>query len=67
VKRIFNAILIGGVTIPAGEVVIADLPVFAALGWTGPALILGMDRMRAFRFAVDYPRSRLLIAQATAR
>ena len=67
VKRTFGSITIGGLTIPAGEVVIADLPVFGTLGWSGPALILGMDRMRAYRFAVDYPRSRLLVAQATAR
>jgi hypothetical protein len=67
VKRTFNSIVIGGLTIPAGEVVIADLPVFGTLGWTGPAMILGIDRMRAYRFAVDYPRSRLLVAQATAR
>jgi predicted aspartyl protease len=67
VKRTFRSITIGGLTIPAGEVVIADLPVFGTLGWSGPALILGMDRMRAYRFAVDYPRSRLLVAQATAR
>jgi predicted aspartyl protease len=62
VKRAFGSIRIGDLTLPAGDVTIADLPVFAQLGWTGPAMILGMDRMRAFRFAVDYPRSRLLVA-----
>ena len=69
VKRAFGTIAIGGFSIPAGEIVIADLPVFGPLGWADePAMILGMDRMGAYRFAVDYPRSRLLVAgQASAR
>jgi predicted aspartyl protease len=62
-KRAFQSIVIGGLAIPAGEIVIADLPVFGPLGWSDqPAMILGMDKMRAYRFAVDYPRSRLLVA-----
>lgn len=67
VKRNFGTIVIGGFAIPAGEITIADLPVFGPLGWAdGPAMILGIDRMGAYRFAVDYPRSRLLVAgQAT--
>jgi len=63
-KRNFGTIEIGGFKIPAGEITIADLPVFGALGWTDePAMILGIDRMSAYRFAVDYPRSRLLVAR----
>jgi predicted aspartyl protease len=67
VKRNFGTIAIGGLAMPAGEIVIADLPVFGPLGWTDePAMILGMDRMGAYRFAVDYPRSRLLVAARTS-
>jgi predicted aspartyl protease len=62
-KRTFQSIVIGGLVIPAGEIIIADLPVFGPLDWSDqPAMILGMDKMRAYRFAVDYPRSRLLVA-----
>ena len=68
VKRSFGTIAIGGFSVPAGEITIADLPVFGPLGWADqPAMILGMDRMGGFHFAVDYPRSRLLVAQAAAR
>ena len=64
VKRSFGTIVIGGLAIPAGEITIADLPVFGPLGWTeAPAMILGIDKMGAYRFAVDYPRSRLLVAR----
>jgi predicted aspartyl protease len=67
VKRNFTTIVIGGLAMPAGEITIADLPVFGPLGWTDqPAMILGMDRMAAFHFAVDYPRSRLLVARSPA-
>ena len=66
-KRGFATIVIGGFAIPAGEITIADLPVFGPLGWSDqPAMILGMDKMRAYRFAVDYPRSRLLVARSPA-
>jgi predicted aspartyl protease len=65
VKHAFGTIAIGGLSIPAGEIVIADLPVFGPLGWVDqPAMILGMDRMGALHFAVDYPRSRLLVARS---
>ena len=63
VKRDFRSVVVGGVTLSAAEITIADLPVFNQLGWADrPAMILGMDRLRSRRFAVDYPRTRLLVA-----
>jgi predicted aspartyl protease len=65
VKRDFSTLSIDGLALSANEITIADLPVFERLGWADrPAMILGMDRMRAHHFAVDYGRTRLLIAPA---
>lgn len=61
VKRDFASLAAGPLRLSAESITIADLPVFAQLGLTGrPAMILGIDRLRHLRFAVDYPRRRLL-------
>ena len=65
VKRDFASLAAGPLRLSAATITIADLPVFAQLGLAGrPAMILGIDRLRHLRFAVDYPRRRLLFRQA---
>jgi predicted aspartyl protease len=65
VKRDFASLAAGPLTLSAQRITIADLPVFAQLGLAGrPAMILGIDRLRQLRFAVDYPRRLLLFRQA---
>jgi hypothetical protein len=45
-----------------GQLAIADLPVFKALGLAEqPAIILGADRLRGHHFIIDYPNRRLLL------
>jgi predicted aspartyl protease len=61
VRRDFASLAAGALALGAARITIADLPVFAQLGLAGrPAMILGIDRLRHLRFAVDYPRRLLL-------
>ncbi|HEV7658299.1 MAG TPA: retroviral-like aspartic protease family protein [Allosphingosinicella sp.] len=65
VRRDFASLATGPLTLSAARITIADLPVFAQLGLAGrPAMILGIDRLRHLRFAIDYPRRLLLFRQA---
>jgi hypothetical protein len=42
---------------------VADLPVFAALGWTDrPVMILGLDLLRPTRLTLDYASRRFWLA-----
>jgi predicted aspartyl protease len=61
VRRDFDSLAAGPLRLSAARITIADLPVFAQLGLAGrPVMILGIDRLRHLRFAIDYPRRRLL-------
>ncbi|MEA3013620.1 MAG: hypothetical protein QOD42_2165 [Sphingomonadales bacterium] len=65
VKRDFASLAAGPIRLSAAAITIADLPVFGQLGLAGrPSMILGIDRLRRLRFAVDYPRRRLLFRPA---
>jgi predicted aspartyl protease len=62
VQRDFKTIQVGDLTLDASAVTISDLAVFRSLGFEGkPAMILGIDKLRQFRFAVDYPRKLILV------
>lgn len=51
-----------------GQLAVADLPVFKALGLAEkPAIILGADRLRGHHFIIDYPKSRLLISRSVLK
>lgn len=53
--RDFTGLMLGNVSLPADAILVADLPVFAALGLKDrPTLVLGFDRLRSIRFVVDY-------------
>jgi len=58
--RDFRSLSAGELDLGGQAITIAELPVFAQLGINGPAMILGLDRLRALRIAIDYPRGRLL-------
>lgn len=65
VRRDFDSLAAGPLRLSAARITIADLPVFAQLGLAGrPAMILGIDRLGDLRFAIDYPRRRLLFRPA---
>lgn len=62
VNRDFRSLTAGPVTLGADAIHIADLAVFEQLGLGDrPAMILGIDRLRALRFAIDYPARRLMV------
>jgi predicted aspartyl protease len=62
VNRDFRSLSAGPVALSADAVHIADLSVFEQLGFGGrPAMILGIDRLRTLRFAIDYPAHRLMV------
>lgn len=55
---------IGDVRFGASRLGVVDLAIFEALGMDGgPAMILSADALADRRFAIDYPRSRMLIAR----
>ena len=64
----FGSLAIGEASVARPALRIADLPVFAVLGFKPdePALILGIDMLADRRFVVDYPAKQLHISPPVA-
>lgn len=62
--RIANDLDLGSARLSNFAIFFADSPAFAALGLEDkPALVLGMDQLRAFdRVAIDFPQRRILFS-----
>ena len=66
VTAVFRELRIGAARKRETSLRIADLPVFAALGFAGgqPAMILGIDMLADRRFVIDHPGRRLFVSAA---
>ena len=65
----FRELRIGAARKSEASLRIADLPVFAALGFAEdqPAMIIGIDMLADRRFVIDHPGRRLFVSASTNR